>query len=64
MGSRTLKRHEKVGLRRDIMLVAHSYGGFYSELYAFRHPNHVKAVVLIDANHVVFTSRLHSKDGS
>lgn len=44
----------KLGYDRDIMLVAHSYGGFYSELYAFRHPDHVKAVVLIDANHVCY----------
>jgi pimeloyl-ACP methyl ester carboxylesterase len=45
---------KKLGYDGDIMLVSHSYGGFYSELYAFRHPNHVKAVVLIDANHVCY----------
>ncbi len=44
----------KLGYDGDIMLVAHSYGGFYSELYAFRHPNHVKAVVLIEAIHVCY----------
>jgi pimeloyl-ACP methyl ester carboxylesterase len=46
MGLKTL------GYDGDIMLVSHSYGGFYSELYAFRHPEKVKSVVLIDANHV------------
>jgi pimeloyl-ACP methyl ester carboxylesterase len=40
-----------IGHNGDIMLVAHSYGGFYSELYASRHPDLVKAAVLIDANH-------------
>ena len=35
---------------RNIMLVAHSYGGFCATLYAARHPTTVKAAVLIDAN--------------
>ncbi|HWB91110.1 MAG TPA: alpha/beta fold hydrolase [Puia sp.] len=34
----------------NLMLVAHSYGGFCATLYAARHPKTVKAAVLIDAN--------------
>jgi pimeloyl-ACP methyl ester carboxylesterase len=33
-----------------IVLVAHSYGGLYATLYAFRNPTLVKAAVLIDAS--------------
>ena len=41
---------KKLGYDRNIMLVAHSYGGFCATLYAARHPTTVKAAVLIDAN--------------
>ncbi|UOG73129.1 alpha/beta fold hydrolase [Hymenobacter tibetensis] len=40
---------KKLGYSKDLLLVAHSYGGFYSTLYASRHPEAVKAVVLVDA---------------
>jgi len=43
---------KKLGYNGNIMLVAHSYGGFCATLYAARHPEKVKAAVLIDANHV------------
>lgn len=40
----------KLGYNNDIILVPHSYGGFYTTLYASRHPDKVKYVVRIDAN--------------
>jgi tetratricopeptide (TPR) repeat protein len=43
---------KKLGYDGNIMLVAHSFGGFCATLYASRHPATVKAAVLIDANHV------------
>ncbi len=43
---------KKLGYNGNIMLVGLSYGGFYATLYAARHPDVVKAAVLIDANHV------------
>jgi pimeloyl-ACP methyl ester carboxylesterase len=44
----------KLGYATDIMLVAHSLGGFYATLYASRHAQQVKSAVLIDANLVCF----------
>jgi hypothetical protein len=41
---------KKLGYDSDIMMVAHSYGGFYTTLYASRHPQLLKSAVLIDAN--------------
>lgn len=43
---------KKLGYGGNIMLVAHSYGGFCATLYAARHPSQVKSAVFIDANHV------------
>ncbi|WP_422083384.1 alpha/beta fold hydrolase [Ulvibacterium sp.] len=40
----------KLGFDNEIILVPHSYGGFYTTLYASRHPDKVKYVVRIDAN--------------
>lgn len=40
----------KLGYNNEIILVPHSYGGFYTTLYASRHPDKVKYVVRIDAN--------------
>tara|TARA_R110001583_G_scaffold36536_6_gene120321 strand:+ start:106172 stop:107236 length:1065 start_codon:yes stop_codon:yes gene_type:complete len=40
----------KLGFNNEIILVPHSYGGFYTTLYASRHPDKVKYVVRIDAN--------------
>jgi pimeloyl-ACP methyl ester carboxylesterase len=45
---------KKMGYDGDIMLVACSYGGFCVTLYAARHPEKVKAAVLIDCNLVCF----------
>lgn len=43
---------KKLGYNGNIMLVAHSFGGFCATLYAARHPEKVKAAVLFDVNHV------------
>jgi len=51
---------KKLGYDGDIMLVSHSYGGFYSELYAFRHPRLVKTAVLIDANHACWFTEAYT----
>jgi pimeloyl-ACP methyl ester carboxylesterase len=40
---------QKLGYTGNIILVAHSQGGLYATLYANRHPDKVKAGVLIDA---------------
>lgn len=40
----------KLGYDSEIILVPHSYGGFYTTFYASRHPEKVKYVVRIDAN--------------
>ena len=39
----------KLGYWGTIMLVAHSQGAIYAQVFAFRHPDLVKAVVMIDA---------------
>ena len=44
----------KLGFNNEIILVPHSYGGFYTTLYASRHPDRVKHVVRIDANLIGF----------
>tara|TARA_R110001632_G_scaffold65_10_gene277 strand:+ start:2523 stop:3455 length:933 start_codon:yes stop_codon:yes gene_type:complete len=41
---------KKLGYNEDIILVAHSLGGFYSTLFASRNENKVKNVVFIDAS--------------
>lgn len=49
----------KLGFDKEIILVPHSYGGFYTTLYASRHPDKVKYVVRIDANLVgVYTDEV------
>jgi len=49
----------KLGYDNEIILVPHSYGGFYTTLYASRHPDKVKYVVRIDANLVgVYTDEV------
>ncbi|WP_281542757.1 alpha/beta hydrolase [Maribacter aestuarii] len=49
----------KLGFDNEIILVPHSYGGFYTTLYASRHPDKVKYVVRIDANLVgVYTDEV------
>lgn len=44
----------KLGFKDEIILVPHSYGGFYTTLYASRHPDKIKYVVRIDANLIGF----------
>ncbi len=41
---------QKLGYDKNIISVCHSYGGFYSTLFAARNPNKVKYVVRLDAN--------------
>jgi pimeloyl-ACP methyl ester carboxylesterase len=45
---------DELGYRGDLMLVAHSLGGFYATLYAARNAHEVKSAVLIDANEICF----------
>jgi len=40
----------KLGYDKDIILVAHSQGAFSATVYAWRHPDRVKAAVLIDGS--------------
>lgn len=42
---------KKLGYDKEIILVAHSYGGYLATLYATRHSQLVKSVILIDVNH-------------
>jgi pimeloyl-ACP methyl ester carboxylesterase len=39
-----------LGYGGEIVLVGHSYGGFYTKLYAARHPDKVRYAVLVDAS--------------
>jgi len=45
---------QKLGFNGNVMLVAHSQGGLYAQLYAARHPDLVKAAVLIDVTTTCF----------
>jgi pimeloyl-ACP methyl ester carboxylesterase len=47
---------QKLGYGKQVILVAHSYGGLYASLYAAQHPQAVKAVVLLDAMLPSFTT--------
>ena len=49
----------KLGYSGEIMIVAHSLGGFYATLYSARHPQQVGAVVLLDANLICFFADEH-----
>lgn len=40
-----------LGLRPPYVLVGHSLGGLYMQLYARRHPDEVAALVLVDSTH-------------
>ncbi len=42
---------KQLGYDKEIMLVSHSYGGYFNYLYASRHPDKVKAIVAIDIVH-------------
>ena len=50
---------KKLGYDGNLILVAHSAGGFYSTLYASRHPANVKACVFFDINHISFFTDDH-----
>ncbi len=52
---------KKLGYDKQIMLVSHSYGGYYSTLYSVKHPDLVKSIVLIDVN-LNFYDKLTKKD--
>lgn len=39
-----------LGFKEEVIMVAHSYGGFSAALFAQRNPEWVKGVVLLDAN--------------
>ena len=41
---------EILGFSDETILVSHSYGAFYNSLYAERHPDLVKSIVLIDGS--------------
>lgn len=41
---------QKLGYNKNIISVCHSYGGFYSTLFAARNPDKVKYVIRLDAN--------------
>lgn len=41
---------DKLGYDEELILVAHSYGGFYAAYVAAHYPDRVKAIVLIDVN--------------
>src|SRR5215471_5279237 len=45
---------KELGYTGHYTLVAHSLGGFYSTLFASRHPEQVRATVLIDSNLACF----------
>jgi pimeloyl-ACP methyl ester carboxylesterase len=45
---------KRLGYEGNVMLIAHSYGGFCATLYAARHPAAVKAAVFFDCNQVCF----------
>jgi tetratricopeptide (TPR) repeat protein len=49
----------KLGYSGEIMIVAHSLGGFYANLYAARHSQLVRTVVLLDANLICFFTDEH-----
>jgi tetratricopeptide (TPR) repeat protein len=50
---------KKLGFGKQIMLVSHSYGGYYSTLYSVRHPDLVKSIVLIDINHNFYSNQVY-----
>ena len=48
---------KKLGYDGPVVLVAHSLGGFYATLYAYRNPKKVKAAVLIDESNMCFYNK-------
>jgi pimeloyl-ACP methyl ester carboxylesterase len=52
---------QSLGYSGEIMLVAHSYGGYYAYLYANRNPDRVKALVAVDIVHDYHTEGFAQK---
>ncbi|HLJ90317.1 MAG TPA: alpha/beta fold hydrolase [Candidatus Angelobacter sp.] len=50
---------KKLGFKGDLILVAHSLGGFYATLFAARNRQKVKGAVFIDANLACFFTDEH-----
>lgn len=50
-----------MGYKGDILLSAHSLGGFYATLFAARNPSRVKGAVLIDAATTCFFTEPHQQ---
>ena len=53
-------RDLEIGLKKlnytgDFILVSHSYGGFYSAMFASRNAKKIKGIVLLDASHICYT---------
>ncbi len=42
---------QKLGYNNQLLLVSHSYGGYLTTLFAARHPELVRSIVLIDVAH-------------
>jgi pimeloyl-ACP methyl ester carboxylesterase len=54
----------KLGYFKEIMLVSHSFGGFYNTVYVNRNPEQVKGIVFIDASMAcIFTDDMIGKMG-
>ena len=54
---------EAAGVRRPVILVAHSFGGFVARLLADARPGTVAALVLVDASHEQQFARLEAAGG-
>jgi pimeloyl-ACP methyl ester carboxylesterase len=54
---------KKLGYDGPMMVVAHSLGGFYATLFAARHPDKVRAAVLIDVNLACYFTDEHLAKG-
>ena len=48
---------DRLGLQPPYVLVGHSIGGMYMELYARTYPDEVAGLVFVDARHAEFTGR-------
>ena len=45
---------ERIGAHYNVIYVAHSYGAFLAQVYALRHPDRLRGLVLVDPNTVAF----------
>ena len=53
---------DRAGEPAPYVLAGHSFGGFTIRLFASRYPSQVAGLVLIDASHEDFATRLHEAD--